>query len=191
MANRNLEGLNVAILVTDGFEQVELVDPRKALDDAGANTKIVSPKKDKVRGWKFTEWGDQFPVDLALNHTTPQEFDALLLPGGVINPDKLRMMPEAVEFVKAFFDSGKPVAAICHGPWTIIETGHARGRRIASWPSLKTDLRNAGAAWTDEEAVTDGNLVSSRKPDDIPAFNRAVNNLFSGAEKRSQKRTAA
>ena len=191
MANRNLEGLNVAILVTDGFEQVELVDPRKALDDAGANTKIVSPKKDKVRGWKFTEWGDEVPVDLALNHTAPHEFDALLLPGGVISPDKLRMMPEAVEFVKAFFDSGKPVAAICHGPWTIIETGHARGRRIASWPSLKTDLRNAGATWTDEEAVTDGNLVTSRKPDDLPAFNRAVNNVFSRAEKRNQKRPAA
>jgi len=191
MANRNLEGLNVAILVTDGFEQVELVEPRKALDDAGANTKIVSPRKDKVRGWKFTEWGDDLPVDLSLHHTTPHEFDALLLPGGVINPDKLRMMPEAVEFVKAFFDAGKPVAAICHGPWTIIETGHARGRRMTSWPSLRTDLRNAGAVWTDEEAVNDGNLVTSRKPDDIPAFNRAVNNLFSRAEKRSQRRPAA
>ena len=191
MAHLNLEALNIAILVTDGFEQVELVDPRQALDDAGANTKIVSPKKDKVRGWKFTEWGDELPVDLSLNHTTPHEFDALLLPGGVISPDKLRMMPEAVEFVRAFFDSGKPIAAICHGPWTIIETGYARGRRMASWPSLKTDLRNAGAVWTDEEAVTDGNLVTSRKPDDIPAFNRAVNNLFSRAEKRSQKRSAA
>src|SRR3954468_8923380 len=114
MANRNLEGLNVAILVTDGFEQVELLEPRKALDEAGANTKIVSPKEDKVRGWKFTEWGDQLPVDVPLNRADPQDFDALLLPGGVINPDKLRMMPEAVEFVKAFFESGKPVAAICH-----------------------------------------------------------------------------
>ena len=190
MANRNLEGLNVAILVTDGFEQVELVEPRKALDEAGAKTKVVSPKKDKVRGWKLKEWGDELPVDLALNHTTPHEFDALLLPGGVINPDALRTLPEAVDFVKAFFDSGKPVAAICHGPWTIIETGHARGRRIASWPSLKTDLRNAGATWTDEEAVTDGNLVTSRKPDDIPAFNRAINDLFSRAEKR-QVRPAA
>jgi protease I len=191
MAHLNLEALNIAILVTDGFEQVELVDPRQALDDAGANTKIVSPKKDKVRGWKFTEWGDELPVDLSLNHTSPHEFDALWLPGGVISPDKLRMMPEAVEFVRAFFDSGKPVAAICHGPWTIIETGYARGRRMASWPSLKTDLRNAGAVWTDEEAVTDGNLVTSRKPDDIPAFNRAVNSLFSRAEKRTQKRSAA
>jgi protease I len=191
MANRNLEGLNVAILVTDGFEQVELEEPRNALHEAGAKTKIVSPKKDKVRGWKFTEWGDQIPVDVPLNHTSPHEFDALLLPGGVISPDRLRMMPEAVEFVKAFFDSGKPVAAICHGPWTIIETGYARGRRMASWPSLKTDLRNAGAVWSDEEAVTDGNLVTSRKPDDIPAFNREVNSLFSRAEKRSEKLSAA
>ncbi len=191
MANRNLEGLNVAILVTDGFEQVELVEPRKSLDEAGANTKIISPKQDQVRGWKFTEWGDQMPVDLALNQANPQQFDALLLPGGVISPDKLRMMPEAVEFVKAFFDAGKPVAAICHGPWTIIETGYVRGRNMTSWPSLRTDLRNAGANWTDEEAVTDGNLVTSRKPDDIPAFNRAVNNLFSRAEKGSQTRRAA
>jgi protease I len=191
MANRNLEGLNVAILVTDGFEQVELVEPRKSLDDAGAKTRIVSPKQDKVRGWKFTEWGDQMPVDLALNQANPQQFDALLLPGGVISPDKLRMMPEAVEFVKAFFDAGKPVAAICHGPWTIIETGYVRGRNMTSWPSLRTDLRNAGANWTDEEALTDGNLVTSRKPDDIPAFNRALNNLFSRAEKSSQTRRAA
>ncbi|PYX34156.1 MAG: protease [Acidobacteria bacterium] len=182
---------NVAILVTDGFEQVELVEPRKSLDDAGAKTRIVSPKQDKVRGWKFTEWGDQMPVDLALNQANPQQFDALLLPGGVISPDKLRMMPEAVEFVKAFFDAGKPVAAICHGPWTIIETGYVRGRNMTSWPSLRTDLRNAGANWTDEEALTDGNLVTSRKPDDIPAFNRALNNLFSRAEKSSQTRRAA
>jgi protease I len=131
------------------------------------------------------------PVDAALQQANPQQFDALLLPGGVISPDKLRMMPEAVEFVKAFFDAGKPVAAICHGPWTIIETGHARGRRITSWPSLRTDLRNAGANWTDEEAVTDGNLVTSRKPDDIPAFNRAVNNLFARAEKGGHTRRAA
>lgn len=131
------------------------------------------------------------PVDLALNQANPQQFDALLLPGGVISPDKLRMMPEAVEFVKAFFDAGKPVAAICHGPWTIIETGYVRGRNMTSWPSLRTDLRNAGANWTDEEALTDGNLVTSRKPDDIPAFNRALNNLFSRAEKSSQTRRAA
>ena len=174
-----LKGRKVAILVTDGFEQVELVEPRKALDQAGARTSIVSPKDKKVRGWKSTEWGDELKVDIALDQAKPDEFDALLLPGGVMNPDKLRMNPKAVQFVKAFFEAGKPVAAICHGPWSVIEAGAARGRRIASWPSLKTDLRNAGAEWIDNEVVVDGNLVSSRKPDDIPAFNRAMLELFS------------
>ena len=182
----NLNGLKVAILVTDGFEQVELVEPRKALDQAGAKTQIVSPKKDRVRGWKFTEWGDDLPVDMPLEHTRPENFDALLLPGGVINPDKLRIEPKAVGFVKSFFTTGKPVAAICHGPWTIIEAEEARGRRIASWPSLKTDLRNAGAQWIDEESVVDRNLVSARKPDDIPAFNRAMLELFSGTRGKVQ-----
>lgn len=174
----NLKGLKVAILVENGFEWVELVEPRKALDQAGAETRVVSPQSERVRGWKFTEWGDELPVDVALDRAQPQDFDALLLPGGVMNPDKLRMEPKAVAFAKAFFDAGKPVAVICHGPWTVIETGAARGRRIASWPSLKTDLRNAGAQWMDEEAVVDGNLVSSRKPDDIPAFNRSMIDLF-------------
>jgi protease I len=185
----NLNGLKVAILVTDGFEQVELVEPRKALDAAGAKTQIVSPRTDRVRGWKFTEWGDELPVDVSLEKTRPENFDALLLPGGVINPDKLRIEPKAVNFVKSFFDAGKPVAAICHGPWTIIEAGAARGRRIASWPSLKTDLRNAGADWVDQESVVDGNLVSSRKPDDIPAFNRAMIELFGGARGKAQHAT--
>jgi protease I len=184
-----LNGLKVAILVTDGFEQVELVEPRKALDAAGAKTQIVSPKNDRVRGWQFTEWGDELPVDVPLDNTAPENFDALLLPGGVINPDKLRIEPKAVEFVKSFFDAGKPVAAICHGPWTIIEADKARGRRIASWPSLKTDLRNAGAEWVDQEAVVDGNLVSSRKPDDIPAFNRAMIDLFSGTRAKARHAT--
>jgi protease I len=175
----NIRGMRVAILIEDGFEQVEMVEPRKALDQAGAETSIVSPRNEHVRAWNFTEWGDNFPVDVALDRARPDDFDALLLPGGVINPDKLRMQPKAVAFAKAFFDAGKPVAAICHGPWTVIETGAARGRRIASWPSLKTDLRNAGAEWMDQEAVVDGNLVSSRKPDDIPAFNRAMIDVFS------------
>jgi deglycase len=157
---------------------VELTEPRKALDQAGAETKVVSPKKDKVRGWNHTEWGSEIPVDAPLESAQPQNFDALLLPGGVINPDKLRMEPKAVSFVKSFFDVGKPVAAICHGPWSVIEAGAARGKRIASWPSLKTDLRNAGAEWVDQEAVVDGNLVTARKPDDIPAFNRAMIELF-------------
>ena len=177
----NINGMRVAILIEDGFEQVEMVEPRKALDQAGAKTDIVSPRNGRVRAWNFTDWGENFPVDVALDWARPQAFDALLLPGGVINPDKLRMEPKAVAFAKAFFDAGKPVAAICHGPWTVIETGAARGRRIASWPSLKTDLRNAGAEWVDQEVVVDGNLVSSRKPDDIPAFTREMIALFSRA----------
>ena len=180
-----LNGKKVAILVTDGFEQVELEKPRQALDQAGAKTSIVSPKDGKVKGWKFTEWGDELNVDVPLKQARPEDFDALLLPGGVINPDKLRMDEKAVQFVKSFFDAGKPVAAICHGPWTIVEAGVARGRKIASWPSLKTDIRNAGAEWVDSEAVVDGNLVSARKPDDIPAFNREMIELFgSGVQQR-------
>jgi protease I len=179
MADQTLKGLKIAILATDGFEQVELLEPRKALDQAGAETRVVSPKRDRIRGWNFTNWGDEVPVDMTLDQARPQDFDALLQPGGVINPDALRMIPEAVAFEKAFFDAGKPVAAICHGPWMVIEAGAARGRRIAAWPSLKTDLRNAGAEWVDQEVVIDGNLVSSRKPDDIPAFNRAMIQEFS------------
>lgn len=175
----DLKGCKVAILATDGFEQVELTEPRKALEEAGAQTTVVAPKSSEIRGWKFTEWGDKVKVDEPLNSASPDRFDALLLPGGATNPDKLRMKPEAVQFVKAFFEAGKPVAAICHGPWLLVEAGVARGRKIASWPSIKTDLRNAGAEWMDKEAVTDGNLVSARKPDDIPAFNRAMIELFS------------
>lgn len=185
----DLKGLKIAILVTDGFEQVELTEPRKALDQAGAQTQIVSPKNDQVRGWKHTEWGDAFPVDVPLDRAQPQNFDALLLPGGVMNPDKLRMEPKAVNFVKSFFDANKPVAAICHGPWTIIETGVARGRKIAAWPSLKTDLHNAGAEWQDKESVVDRNLVTARKPDDIPAFNRAMLEVFGHARAKAQHAT--
>ena len=184
----SLNGLKVAILVEDGFEQVDLMEPRKALDEAGAKTSIVSPRSKSVRAWKLTEWGETLPVDVQLDRATPQDFDALLLPGGVMNPDALRIQPKAVEFVKAFFDEGKPIAVICHGPWTIIETGAARGRRIASWPSLETDLRNAGAEWVNQEVVIDGNLVSSRKPDDIPAFNHAVIGLFSRALEETHAR---
>jgi len=184
MAQDTLKGLNVAILVTDGFEQVELTKPRKALDEAGATTKIVSPKGERVRAWEFTDWSEEFPVDVPLDQAKPEQFDALLLPGGVINPDALRIQPKAVAFVKAFFDAGKPVAAICHGPWTIIETGAARGRRMTSWPSLKTDLKNAGADWVDQEAVVDHGLVTSRSPDDIPAFNKEIIKLFGEARGR-------
>ena len=186
MTSHNLKGLKVAILVTDGFEQVEMTEPRQALEDAGAETQIVSPKDSHVKAWKFTEWGDQFSVGRPLSSARPDHYDALLLPGGVINPDTLRTIPAAVAFVTAFFAKGKPVASICHGPWTILEAGAARGRRLTSWPSLRTDLRNAGADWVDEEVVVDGNLVTSRKPDDIPAFNREMIKLFAGARRRAQ-----
>lgn len=186
----SVKGMKVAILVTDGFEQDELLKPRKALDEAGADTKVVSPKDEKVRGWNYTDWGSEMKVDERLNEVKPDHFDALLLPGGVMNPDKLRTDPKVVEFVKSFFASGKPVAAICHGPWTIIEAGAARGRKIASWPSVKTDLRNAGAEWVDREAVIDGNLVSARKPDDIPAFNRAMIEVFGQVQDKSKKKMA-
>lgn len=178
MSETNLNGLKVAILVTDGFEQVEMTEPRKALDEAGADTRLVSPKGGRVKAWKFTEWGDEFPVDVPLAAARAEDFDAILLPGGVINPDTLRMDENAVLFAQAFLDTGKPVASICHGPWTLIETGKVRGRRLASWPSLQTDIENAGAQWVDEEAVVDGNLVTSRKPDDIPVFNREMIALF-------------
>ncbi len=175
---RQLNGKKVAILATHGFEQVELTEPRRALDEAGAQTRVVSPEADKIRGWNFTNWGDEVKVDVPLDQAKPDDFDALLLPGGVINPDTLRMNEQAVDFARAFFEAGKPVASICHGPWMVIETGAAEGRRIASWPSLRTDLENAGAEWIDEEVCVDGNLVTSRKPDDIPAFNREMLTLF-------------
>ena len=181
----SLKGVKVAILVTDGFEQDELLQPRKALDQQGAETEVVSPNDQNVHAWKLKDWGETVKVDRKLSEAKASEFDALLLPGGVMNPDKLRMDAKSVEFVRSFFDSGKPVAAICHGPWSIIEAGAARGRKIASWPSLKTDLRNAGAEWIDKEAVVDGNLVSARKPDDMPAFNRAMIEIFSRAHGRA------
>ena len=173
MANE-LRGKRVAALVENGFEQVELLEPKKALEAAGAQVEIVSPQQGKVKGWDHTKWGDEVAVDRHLDQATAGEFDALLLPGGVMNPDKLRMNEKAVAFVKAFVDSGKPVAAICHAPWTLIEAGAVRGRTVTSYPSLATDLRNAGANWVDQECVVDNGLVTSRKPDDIPAFNRKM-----------------
>src|SRR5262250_2980838 len=182
----SLANVWVAILVTDGFEPSELSEPRSALDKAGAVTRVVSPKGERVQGFRHGEWGSEVRVDVALDRAQARDFDALLLPAGVMNPDALRMHPKAVEFVKAFFDAGKPVAAICHGLWMVIEAGAASGRRIAAWPSLKTDLRNAGAEWVDEEVVVDGNLVSSRKPADLPAFNRAMLERFAGRRRTHQ-----
>ena len=173
-----LDGMKIAILVADGFEQVEMVTPRAALQDAGAVTKIVSPAKGTVQGWSHFDKADRFEVDVPLDGADPDDFDALLLPGGVANPDQLRMNDDAVEFVRAFFEDEKPVAVICHGPWTLIDAGVVEGRQITSWPSLRTDLANAGAQWVDQEVVVDGSLVSSRKPDDIPAFNRTMLEVF-------------
>jgi protease I len=186
---QDLNGLRVAILVAEGFEQVELTGPRKALEEAGARTRIVSPAKGQVQGWNHFDKGDMFPVDVPLDDAVSDDYDALLLPGGVANPDQLRIIPKAVRFVREFFDSRKPVAAICHAPWTVIEAGAARGRKVTSWPSLRTDLINAGAQWVDQEVVTDNGLVTSRKPDDIPAFNRRTIEEF--AKGRAKQQAAA
>ena len=174
----DLKNKRVAILVGDGFEQVEMTEPRKALQDAGAKTELVSPAKQEVQGWNHQEKAGKFPVDVELDAARPEKYDALLLPGGVMNPDQLRTNPKAVVFVKSFFREGKPVAAICHGPWMLVEADVVRGRAVTSWPSVKTDLRNAGAKWLDMEVVTDHGLVTSRKPDDIPAFNRKMIEVF-------------
>jgi protease I len=181
-----LKGKRVAILVADGFEQVELTGPRQALENAGAETAIISPADKTVRAWDHTKWGKNFRVDTPLRKAKPADYDALLLPGGVMNPDKLRMDEKAVAFVRSFVDEGKPIAAICHGPWTLIETDAVEGRRLTSWPSLKTDLRNAGADWVDEPVVADHGLVTSRKPDDIPAFNRKLIEEFASARQEEE-----
>ena len=167
---KDLTGKRVAIVVTNGFEQIELTDPRDALEDAGASTDIVSIEDDQVKGWKHTEWGDTFAVDVSIDDADPDRYDALLLPGGVMNPDKLRRDERIQRFVRAFFEEGKPVAAICHGPWTLIDAGVVKGRRVTSYHSIQMDLKNAGAEWVDEEVVVDRGLVTSRKPDDLPAF---------------------
>jgi len=183
-----LEGKKVAILAADGFEQSELLEPRKALREAGAETVIVSLKSGRIQGMKHAEKGEQVDVDLTLDQADADEFDALVLPGGVMNPDALRMNPKAVHFVKDFHAARKPIAAICHGPWLLIEADVVDGRRVTSWPSLKTDLRNAGAEWTDAEVVCDRGLVTSRKPDDLPAFNRKM--IEEIAEGRHERRGA-
>ncbi len=173
-----LTGKKVALLVADGFEQVELAEPKKALEAEGAQARIVSPAKNQVQGFNHLDKADRFTVDVPLEEADAEDFDALVLPGGVANPDQLRTLPRAVQFIRSFFDDDKPVAVICHGPWTLIDAGVAKGRRLTSWPSLKTDLVNAGANWEDKEVVVDRNLVSSRKPADLPAFNREMVKLF-------------
>lgn len=170
----DLTGKRVAILIANGFEQEEMTRPRRALHDAGATTYIVSPETDKVRGWDHTDWGESFSVDVPLDQANPNDYDALLLPGGVMNPDNMRRNPHAQAFVRAFFDARKPVAVICHAPWMLIDAGVARGRTLTSYHTIQMDLKNAGATWVDQEVVVDNGLVSSRKPDDIPAFNEKM-----------------
>ncbi|MCZ2094711.1 MAG: type 1 glutamine amidotransferase domain-containing protein [Chloroflexota bacterium] len=173
MAN-DLTGKKIAILVTNGFEQEELTRPRRALHDAGATTYVVSPVADKVHAWDHTDWGEMFSVDVPVSDASADEYDGLLLPGGVMSPDKLRRDPDVQQFVRGFFEARKPVAVICHGPWTLIDAGVIKGRKLTSYPSLQLDLQNAGAEWVDEEVVVDRGLVSSRHPDDIPAFNKKM-----------------
>jgi protease I len=182
----DVKGRKVAVLATDGVEQVELTEPVKALRAAGAQVTVISPKGGQIQAFQHDAPGERLQTDAALSGTRPDQFEALMLPGGVANPDKLRMIPEAVAFVKHFVDSRKPIAAICHGPWTLIEAGGVKGRRMTSWPSLRTDLRNAGANWVDEPCVEDGNLVTSRKPDDIPEFNRHMLALFAAGPAQQQ-----
>jgi len=187
---RNLDGKTVAILATDGVEQVELLKPAEALRQAGATVHVVSPKSGEIQGFNHIDKGDSIPVDVTLDKAAPKRanpdhYDALMLPGGVINPDMLRLVPEAIAFIRSFVEAKKPIAAICHGPWTLIDAGAVRGRRMTSWPSLKTDLSNAGATWVDETVVTDRGLVTSRKPDDIPAFNEKMIEEFAEGPHRA------
>jgi protease I len=168
----------IAFLATNGVEQSELQKPLEAMRSAGSKADVVSPQAGSIKAWNHKDWGDDIPVDCALAEVQPENYDALVLPGGVMNPDTLRTNPDAVGFVRSFFDDGKPVAAICHGPWMLVEAGVLEGRTLTSWPSLKTDIENAGATWVDEQTVVDGNLVTSRKPDDIPAFTARAMELF-------------
>jgi protease I len=174
-----LQGKKIAIVATDGFEQVELTEPKKALEAAGATVDVISPKAGEIKGRKFTDWGDRTKVDKTLDDAKPTDYDGLVLPGGQINPDKLRIEPKAVAFVTEFFNSGKPIGAICHGPWMLVEAGVVKKKTFTSWPSVRTDIRNAGGHWVDEEVVTDGNLTTSRNPDDIPAFSKRLIQEFS------------
>ncbi|MGZ3182958.1 MAG: type 1 glutamine amidotransferase domain-containing protein [Telluria sp.] len=171
-----LRGKRVAVLMTDGVEQVEYLEPRHFLEEHGAQVTLISPKArgDEIQGFNHLEPGDKFKVDLNVRDAKADEYDALVLPGGVANPDQLRLSQDAIGFIKEFAREDKPIAAICHGPWTLIDAEIARGKHMTSWPTLRTDLENAGAEWSDEQVVIDGKLVTSRKPDDIPAFNEAL-----------------
>jgi len=189
---KDLSDKRVAILVASGFEQIEMTSPREALEGAGAETDLISIEDDEVKGWEHIEWGDTFEVDVRIDDADPDDYDALLLPGGVMNPDKLRRNETVQRFVRAFFDEGKPVASICHGPWTLIDAGVAKGRRMTSYPSIQMDLKNAGVQWSDEEVVVDQGLVTSRRPDDLPAFNdKMIEQIAEGRHARRGERTGA
>jgi protease I len=190
MANE-LQGRRIAFLATDGVEQVELTEPWKAVKTAGAQPQLISIKSGKIQGVNGMEKGDTFPVDRPIAEARADEYDALVLPGGVANPDKLRVNQDAVRFVRSFFQAGKPVGAICHGPWMLVEAGALRGRTVTSWPSLQTDIRNAGGTWVDKEVQIDNGLVTSRKPDDLPAFNRKIVEEFAADRQRMPAHMAA
>jgi protease I len=180
---KHLTGMRVAALVEHGFEESELLEPRKALEEAGARVDVVSPVEGAVKAWHHGTWGQEVTVDQPLAQARVEDYDALLLPGGLFNPDRLRINEKAVQFVKGFTVSNRPVAAICHGPWTLIEADALRDRRVTSWPSLKTDLRNAGAIWVDGEVIEDRGIITSRNPGDIPAFNQKMIEVFADAMK--------
>jgi protease I len=188
--NTKLQGKKIAIVATDGFEQVELTEPKKALETAGATVHVISPKPGQIKGWNHTDWGEKIKVDKTLDDAKPTDYDGLVLPGGQINPDKLRIEPKAVAFVTEFFNSGKPIGAICHAPWLLVEADVLKHRTLTSWPSVRTDIRNAGGHWVDEEVVTDQNLTTSRKPDDLPAFNERLIREISQAKPVQSKRDA-
>lgn len=186
---QTLAGKKIAVVATDGFEEVELTEPRRALMEAGATVHVVSPHGGEIQGFRHHDKGGKVAVDRTLDEARPEQYDALVLPGGALNPDQLRTEPQAVSFVRAFFEAKKPVGAICHGPWTLVEADVVRGRTVTSWPSIRTDLKNAGARWVDQEVVVDSGLVTSRKPDDIPAFSKKIIEEF--AEGRHQGQHAA
>jgi protease I len=184
---KDLSGKRVAIVVANGFEQIEMTDPREALVGAGAETDLVSIEDGEVKGWEHTKWGETFDVEVPIDDADPDDYDALLLPGGVMSPDRLRQDERVLAFVRAFFEAGKPVAAICHGPWTLIDAGVVEGRRVTSYPSIRKDLENAGAEWVDEEVVVDQGLVTSRRPDDLPAFDAKMIEEFAEGRHAGQR----
>jgi protease I len=187
---KELANKKIAILATDGFEQDEFTKPKKALEEAGAEITVVSLQTGKIKGMKHDEPGDKFRVDLSLDEADASDFDGLMMPGGLMNPDTLRQEEKALDFVRAFFEAGKPVAAICHAPWVLIDAGVVKGRRLTSWPGIKTDVRNAGGDWVDEEVVCDQGLVTSRKPDDIPAFNdKMIEEFAEGRHEQQAEKT--